>query len=157
MSGEGREELEGKLRVAFRILAEYGKALEREECGGMLMPESRLPAGRDAIKACILLAAAYRISNGEPPDAVAAPARVSYATLAHFVPDEAAQREAAFHDAAGLALGSAARREAPPGEAAATLAAAPLDEIEAARAACAGLEAEFDAALARILAEGGIR
>lgn len=151
-----RDELAAKLQVAFRIIADYGKALERHAEGGLLMPESQLPAERDAIKACILLAAAYRISNGAPRDEIAVRARISYATLAHFVPDDLARREARFHEAAQAALGDLARKEAPSAESASSLAGAPVEALERVRAGYEALGAEFDAALARLLAEGGI-
>jgi hypothetical protein len=155
VSAPGREELEGKLRAAFGILGEYARVLERHEAGGVLIPESELPAGRDAIKACILLASAYRIANGASAAELAPPARVSYATLAHFVPDALVRREEAFHASLERALGHAGRKEAPPGDAASAAADAPVAEMEAARAAYVSLGAEFDAALARLLAEFG--
>jgi hypothetical protein len=155
VTGPGRDELEGKLRVAFRILGDYASVLERHEAGGVLIPESELPANRDAIKACILLAAAYRIANGGSQRELSAQARISYATLAHFVPDALAAREAAFGASAEAALGHAARMDAPPESVAASIADAPVSEMAAARAAFASLEAEFDEALARILAEFG--
>lgn len=156
MTGPGRDELEGKLRVAFRILGDYASVLERHEAGGVLIPESELPADRDVIKACVLLAAAYRIANGGARREVEAQARISYATLAHFVPDALAAREAAFNASTEAALGHAARKDAPPEAVAASIADAPVSEMAAARAAYESLEAEFDAALARILAEGGL-
>jgi hypothetical protein len=157
VSGTGRDELEGKLRAAFRILGDYARVLGRHEAGGVLIAESELPAGRDAVKACILLAAAYRIANGASAAEIAPPARVSYATLAHFVPDAVARREGAFLDSAEAALGHAARKEAAPASLASAMADAPVAGMEAARAEYATLEAEFDAALARLLSEFGKR
>ncbi|HEY3489376.1 MAG TPA: hypothetical protein VGK27_04535 [Candidatus Deferrimicrobiaceae bacterium] len=151
MNAPGRDELEGKLRVAFRILGDYARVLERHEQGGVLIPESELPAGRDTIKACVLLAAAYRVANGGPRRELAAAARISYATLAHFVPDDLAQREADFNDSAQQALGHIARQDAPPAELAGKVADAPLAEMERVRSEFAALEAEFDAALSGIL------
>ncbi|HEY5995890.1 MAG TPA: hypothetical protein VIU29_02670, partial [Candidatus Deferrimicrobiaceae bacterium] len=75
MTGTGRGDLEEKLLVAFRILGDYALVLERHEAGGVLIPESELPVDRETIKACVLLAAAYRIANGGPAREVAAQAR----------------------------------------------------------------------------------
>ncbi len=148
-----RDELAGKLQVAFRIIAEYGRVLERQAEGGVLMPESHLPEGQDAIKACLLLSAAYRISNGDPPDEISVRARIAYATLAYFVPDAVAEREASFNAAAQGALGHIVRKGALPGELASSMAEAPVAEMENARAGYLLLESEFDGALARILSD----
>ncbi len=153
MTGAAHDPLAEKLQSAFRILADYGRVLERHAEGGILLPESQLPAGRDAIKACVLLSAVYHISNGAPRDEIAARGRISYATLAHFVPDAIAEKEAAFNASAQHALGHIVRKDAPPGELVSAMTDAPIREMENARAGYASLEAEFDAALARILAE----
>jgi hypothetical protein len=148
-----RETLEEKLGVALRVIADYGRVLERHAEGGVLMPESQLPAGRDAIKACLLLSAAWRIADGADRDEIAARGRIAYATLAHFVPDAVAAREAAFNAAAQQALGCIARKDAPPGELAASVADAPVAEMEGARAGYEALASEFDVSLAAILSE----
>jgi hypothetical protein len=155
VSETGRDDLEGKLRVAFRILGDYARVLERHEAGGVLIPASELPVDRETIKACILLAAAYRVANGGPRREVEAQARISYATLAHFVPDPLAAREAAFGSSAEAALGHVVRKDSPPEALAASIADAPVAEMAAVRAAYASLESEFDAAMARLLEELG--
>lgn len=148
MTGPDRGELTEKLRVALRIIGDYGLVLERHADGGVLMPESQLPAGRDVLKACILLVAAWRVSNGAPREELLPRARISYATLAHFVPDGIAERESAFNAAVERALVGLDANAPPPGELAGG---APVDEMERARAAFRALEAEFDAEMSRIL------
>lgn len=147
------DEFRQKVRVAERIIRQYGAVMERQPSGCSLFPESELPAPREVVKSAVLLVAVFHIlQRGKDPH-LTEQARVAYATLAYFVPDETAGRERRFHESTGEAAERLAGKEAPSPEMVEAVRGLPARELEEAAREYEALRKEFDDALAGMIRE----